>query len=167
MGTIIDMGDWRKGRGMGTTIFDVAAYLLSKESMNNKKLQKLCFYVKSWGLALFDRPVFANHFEAWVHGPVCPELYFAYREWGSLNIPQFENVDQIILKETDRKLIDAVYSSYGRFSGDELEEMTHSEEPWKNARGFLSPLEYGRNQIDEELMGNFLKQKMSNSGESK
>ncbi len=33
-------------------IFDVADWFLSKEAMPHKKLQKLCYYYKAWGLAL-------------------------------------------------------------------------------------------------------------------
>ena len=35
------------------TIFDVADWFLSKEAMTPKKLQKLCYYYKAWGLALY------------------------------------------------------------------------------------------------------------------
>lgn len=30
------------------TVFDVAEWFLSKESMTNKKLQKLCCYAQAW-----------------------------------------------------------------------------------------------------------------------
>ena len=36
------------------TVFDVSDWFLSKESMTPKKLQKLCYYYKAWGLALYD-----------------------------------------------------------------------------------------------------------------
>ena len=53
----------------------VAQYFLSKESMSHKKLQKLCYYAQAWYLANYGKPLMPNRFEAWVHGPVSPDLY--------------------------------------------------------------------------------------------
>src|SRR3712207_9388330 len=58
------------------SIFDVADWFLSKEKMTPKKLQKLSYYFEAWCHALFGRTLVNDtQFEAWVHGPVSPELY--------------------------------------------------------------------------------------------
>ena len=54
----------------------VAQYFLWKSSMSHKKLEKMCYYAQAWYLANHGRPLMPNRFEAWVHGPVSPDLYF-------------------------------------------------------------------------------------------
>ena len=62
------------------TIYDVADWFLSKEAMTPKKVQKLCYYYKAWGLALYDEDLLPGYeFEAWVHGPVNPKLYSMFK----------------------------------------------------------------------------------------
>lgn len=151
MGNIVNMYKWKEEKNM-ESIFHVAAYLLSLESMNNKKLQKLCYYVQSWCYAFTGHLMFNEQFEAWVHGPVCPTLYRAYKQWGSLDIPRFTNVENINLREQNIAIIHAVYDAYGTFSAEELEACTHSERPWQNARKGYAPNEYCRVVISNEDM---------------
>lgn len=49
----------------------------------NLKLQKLLYYSQAWYLALYDLPLFDDRIEAWVHGPVVPPVYGAFKgkEW--------------------------------------------------------------------------------------
>ena len=67
-------------------------FILSKEAMTPKKLQKLCYYYKAWGLALYDEDLLPDReFEAWVHGPVNPVLYGVYKNFFWNEIPQKDN----------------------------------------------------------------------------
>lgn len=134
------------------SVFYVAAYILSKESMTHKKLQKLCFYAQSWYYAYTGQLLFDEPFEAWVHGPVCPILYKAYRQWGSLKIPKYENPENLNLQPLSKSIIDSVYEAYGKFSAEVLEACTHIESPWLKARNGCDPLDYSRNVIDNEEM---------------
>lgn len=127
-------------------IYFAACFFLSKESMIHKKLQKLCYYAQSWFLANYGKPLFPNRFEAWVHGPVSPDLYQKYRYWGWTNIPKIEN-PPIFDDERVTAILEQVYEEYGRFTADELENMTHKELPWKDARGDCMPQDYSRNPI--------------------
>ena len=62
------------------TVFDVAKYILhKKKKLSTWKLQKLCYYAQAWSIAWTEHPLFAEDFEAWVNGPVCPELYHAHQ----------------------------------------------------------------------------------------
>ena len=69
------------------TIQQIAQWFLGKESMTHKKLQKLCYYAQAWHLALHGSELFAERFEAWVHGPVSPVLYSIYADYGWEKIP--------------------------------------------------------------------------------
>lgn len=131
----------------------VAQYFLSKGSMSHKKLQKLCYYAQAWYLANYGKPLMPNRFEAWVHGPVSPDLYSMYRDWGWVNIPKRETCPTV--PQNEKKLMDSVFNVYGRYTADELESMTHQEEPWKNARQGCAPSAYSRNPISMKDMRDY------------
>lgn len=120
------------------SIFDVADWFLSKEKMTPKKLQKLSYYFEAWCHALFGRTLVNDtQFEAWVHGPVSPELYSKYRKYGWNDIEQKEN-NSVIFEPKALELLESVWMTYGDKSANELEALTHSEMPWRNARIGLS-----------------------------
>lgn len=127
-------------------IFDVAIYFLNKESMTHKKLQKLCYFAQAWFLANYGRPLMPNRFEAWVHGPVSPDLYSKYRGWGWETIPQ-QDTPVSFQNSLTSQFLDQVYDVYGDYSADQLETITHAEEPWIKARDGCSMGTYSRNPI--------------------
>ena len=48
-----------------------------------------------------------------------------------------------------------IYNSYGDLTGDELEQLNHTERPWLEARGNLRPWQNSEQTISEETMKNF------------
>ncbi len=119
---------------------DIALWFLSKDSMTHKKLQKMCYYAQAWHCALFNAPLFEDKIEAWVHGPVIPSLYPLYADYGWQPIPQ-KAFDDTSLRHETKDILNSVYETYGEFTGDQLEVLTHSELPWQKARGDLKPWE--------------------------
>jgi uncharacterized phage-associated protein len=117
-------------------VLDIANYMInSKKILSNKKLQKLIYYAYSWYLVKsnnnsrnLNNKLFDSRIEAWVHGPVCPDLYFAY------NNNNIKNHTCTKIDEKTKKILDLVLEIYGNYSGDELEYLTHQESPWINAR---------------------------------
>lgn len=134
------------------SIFDVSEWFLSKESMTPKKLQKLSYYFEAWCHALFNRSLINDtRFEAWIHGPVSPELYSKYRDYGWNDIEQTgDNSSTFEPKALD--LLQSVWMTYGDKTANELEALTHSETPWKNARKGLDETEPSDNEILAEDM---------------
>lgn len=119
-----------------STIFDVARWFLSKESMSHKKLQKLCYYAQAWSYALNCRPIAEATFQAWIHGPVCPELYQEYRRYGFDAIPK---ASVPAFSQEDQELLEDVWETYGDQTANALEALTHTELPWQKARvGYAS-----------------------------
>jgi len=118
---------------------DVANYLRSLTNeeegdlLSNLKLQKLCYYVQGVSVAVRDVPLFEEQIEAWQHGPVVPELYHEYSDFGSGNIPSPKDFDPSIFSKADIGLINDVYDHYAQFSAWKLRNMTHAESPWINA----------------------------------
>ena len=123
------------------TVFDVANWFLANTSdVTNKKLQKLTYYAYSWHLTLSnDSPddlsvrLFPNKFEAWVHGAADPELYAAYKKFGSSCIPHYADAIESFSPD-EINILGQVNSTYGRYNGNELESINHQEDPWIKAR---------------------------------
>ena len=139
-------------------VFALAKAFLSISSMTNKKLQKLCYYAKAWYLALYDCNLLTEQFQAWVHGAVQPALYQQYKKYGFGDIPLFKNTE--VLPEEFLSFAREIYDSYGHLSGDELEKLNHSEEPWIKARGNRKPWESCSVNISEEDMKVFYRKMM-------
>ena len=134
------------------SIFDISDWFLSKESMTPKKLQKLSYYFEAWGNALYNMSLINDtKFEAWIHGPVSPKLYYKYQEYGWQSIPQKEdNSSKFEPKELE--LLESVWLTYGDKSANELEALTHNEDPWKNARKGLGEYDSSNREISTEDM---------------
>ncbi|MBN2980097.1 Panacea domain-containing protein [Cohnella algarum] len=148
MGVIIDFK--RRVRKM-VTIHDVAKTFLNMESMSPKKLQKLCFYAYSWYLYYFEKPLFDNRFQAWVHGPVDPSLYHTYKEFGWSAIPREATVPNVITNDAEvYEFLESLYESYGHLDADELEALTHDQIPWKRARAGLQPFQASNSPIKDK-----------------
>jgi len=119
---------------------DVAKYFLSLtdedagDLISNLKLQKLVYYAQGFHLALFDKPLFKETIEAWIHGPVTLDLYHIYKRYGNQGIPIPEYIDFLKYPENIKNLLDEIYSVYGQFSAWKLRNMTHMEPPWREAR---------------------------------
>ncbi len=132
------------------------------ERLNNLKLQKLLYYVQAWGLALKEQRIADAKFQAWVHGPVTRDVYDRFLPTKSLYSEiKKEDVssdfDPNAIPSEDRVLIDRVLEAYVPFTGSELEEMTHREDPWKNARKGLSPSARSEEEISEQDMAEYYK----------
>lgn len=144
----------------------VADYLLHKakkeeKAITNKKLQKLLYYTQAWSAALRNEKVFEERIEAWIHGPAVKSVYLEYQKFGAKEI--IKDVDPERLKEIPEEvaaLIDQVWAIYGKYDGDYLEYLTHSEKPWQDARGILAPHVSSENEITFESMRDFYKKKL-------
>ena len=118
--------------------FDIARYFLaltdeeSGDFISNLKLQKLVYYAQGFYLALHGKPLFSETIEAWMHGPVIPELYHLYKEYGSGPIPKPLDVDFSRYDIEVKTLLDEIYVTYGQYSAWKLRELTHEEPTWKN-----------------------------------
>ena len=115
------------------TVFDVAEYILQKLGpLPAMKLQKLIYYSQAWSLVWDDAPLFPEKIEAWANGPVVRALYNAHK--GQFTVKSFQKGNFKSLKQKQLDTIDSVLKFYGERSSQWLSDLTHQEEPWKNAR---------------------------------
>ena len=140
------------------TASDVAKYLIAsfqkrKKEISNLKLQKLLYYAQAWYLVFYDVPLFDDSIEAWVHGPVVRSVFQEYRKFGWKPV-QTKDAGSITAKEiTDH--LNEVIRAYGDFDAFALEQRTHREAPWRDARGNLEPDEPSHRVITHEAMKRF------------
>nr|DAJ07132.1 MAG TPA: hypothetical protein [Caudoviricetes sp.] len=139
------------------TAADVAKWFLSKKPMSPKKLQKMLYYAYAWTLTLTNDDIndlsnrlFPNRFEAWVHGPVLPDIYQEYKPYGFHDIDESTANDLVQFPTTIENILEQVWSVYGNYSADQLESITHQERHWQKARGNCNPIEYCNAQISDQ-----------------
>jgi uncharacterized phage-associated protein len=123
--------------------------------ISNMKLQKLVYYAQAWHLALKDKPLFPEDFEAWIHGPVLPSLYHNYKQFGWKPIQK--EVEEPKFSEELSSFLEELSTVYFACDAYELELMTHREDPWIAARGGLPPDERCTAQISKESMCRYYK----------
>ena len=127
----------------------------------NLKLQKLLYYAQGWYLAFNDKPLYDDDICAWIHGPVVPTVYNHYKahSWQPLPGLPIENYNS--LPNDVQEHIEEVWSAYGWMSSYDLEMLTHTEAPWINARGNLSPDEPSQAVLSLGDMTKFFQSKIS------
>lgn len=140
----------------------IADYFLSiqdidaGEAITHLKLQKLVYYSAAWSLALDNEDPFPDDLEAWQHGPVVRALYAAFAGHGFNPIPASAiSTDLDQLGDDDKELLDDVWEVYGQFSAKKLEQLTHNEKPWRDARKGLSPIARSTTAINKDTMRSF------------
>ena len=137
-------------------VFDVAKYILSKEGkMSTWKLQKLCYYSQAWSIAWTEDPIFQEDFEAWANGPVCPDLFRLHQGMFSISDRDLTKGNPDDLTEDQKETINIVIRDYGKMDPYELRELTHKEDPWKNARGTLDDGAYSHDVITKDSIGSY------------
>lgn len=122
--------------------------------IDQMKLQKLVYYAHAWWLANTGDSLFEDDIEAWPWGPVVPDLYYRFRDFGRQPI-----VGQraVVLESTGnnsyawaepepvspevKEYLEGVWESHKHLSGIQLSNATHLPgEPWtivKDKHGHL------------------------------
>lgn len=127
-----------------TTAHRLADYILYAAKnrgvgeVTNLKLQKLLYYSQAWYLATVNEELFGERIEAWIHGPVVPSVFGSFKafRWKVLPVPAEEpDIEEGNGPFTIRQHVAQIFDAYGHLSGSQLEDLTHREDPWKNARG--------------------------------
>lgn len=144
------------------SIHDITDYIILRvksedrfASLINLKLQKLLYYVQAWSYGINKKPMFDGEFEAWIHGPVNREIYNRFNStkylYSEINIDDCMN-HNVSLSSEDAEFIDFILENYLKYSGAELERLSHNEMPWIETRGDLNVNERCDKVITPELM---------------
>ena len=117
------------------TVLNVAKYILEqKGKMTTMKLEKLVYYCQAWSLGWDEVPLFAEDFQAWANGPVCPELFEKHRGLFIVDATFLSDISTCDFDEDALETMNMVLNYYGDKEPQWLSELTHKEAPWKEAR---------------------------------
>ena len=148
---------------MKPTILDVAESFLSfstpgtKQSVNPRKLQMLVYYSQALSFAVNQESLFDEDFEAWVHSPMSPILYYEYKKYRFNDIPKPKKTPCIDKEYFD--IIRITWKMYGGKDGKYLENKTHRELPFRLTRGDLDFHEVSNRVIPKELINRYYSRK--------
>jgi len=160
------------------TAKEIAEYCIyyfgaKNEAITNLKLQKILYYIQAWHLVYFNGdPLFSEEPEAWANGPVYRSVYNIYKKYSIGNIKintSFKNIDNdLMTKETQLglspkqiNLIRAVLQKYGSIPTFSLVHLTHSEDPWNNARLGVKEFQSSSNPIHHSAMRDYYSRKLT------
>lgn len=156
-------------------INDVADYLIVKlweagERPSVHRLHKLLYYVQGWHLAMRDRPLFPERFQAWVHGPICRPLFDRFAEDRSLygaveprDVRSGFSFEALTIAE--REHVDRVLNDYAIYPTFQLMWMSRQELPWIRARGSIPLAERSEKELDEQVMKDYFREEMGDRHE--
>lgn len=140
----------------------VAKYLVNLSDpdegdlISNLKLQKLLYYAQGFALAILGRPLFDESIKAWEHGPVVPDVWHAFKEFGSSPIPPSDDIDMGEMSNEEISLLNEVFNVYGQFSAWKLRNMTHEEPPWRQTARDST--------ISHDVLRNYFASQLNESG---
>ncbi len=128
----------------------VANFFLHKDrftSLTQLKLHKILYFAHGWYLGLTGKPLLTEKFSAWRFGPVIPNLYHEFREFGADPIcrlafptglglrrkPKGLQVD--VSDDYERAFLERVWVVYGEYTAAQLVHLTHAaDQPWAITR---------------------------------
>ncbi|MEO5370725.1 MAG: DUF4065 domain-containing protein [Magnetococcus sp. DMHC-1] len=136
------------------TVLDVASYILEQVgSCTAMKLQKLVYYAQAWSLVWDERPLFQERIEAWINGPVVPDLFRLHQ--GQFMLSSIPGGNSTVLTRTERETVDAVVRDYGKKSSQYLSDLTHMEAPWRETRQGMEENERGNREITHAALAEY------------
>lgn len=143
---------------------DVANWFIGKfaesgDVVTHLKVQKLLYYSEAWNQVINGEELFDGQIQAWAHGPVVPEVFHEFKQhgWNPLPVPEVGNIPKF--SEETENVLKQVIDTYGELPAKTLENMTHEDEPWIQARGNLEPEERCETTIPKEEIKDFFEKK--------
>ena len=102
---------------------------LSDWQITNIELQKIIYVVNMLYLGKNNTPLIKENFEAWMYGPVVPELYDITRIFGANKIEKwiFNDIENLDNQETN-EFIEKYYNQLKDFKPFELVSLTHKKQ---------------------------------------
>lgn len=129
-----------------TGIVDVAKYIcmyykeISKQDIDELKLQKLLYFCQREKLAIINEPLFEENMKGWRHGPVSPKVRRLFKNGELLG-------EKTNLSDEDSYIIRNVVHLYREYNSWQLAELSHKEYSWNKSREGLTKTENGKNDI--------------------
>ena len=140
---------------MSYKVLDVCRHIINYSNehdygISNLKLQKVLYFIQAYFLTKKKdhTPCFDEKIEAWDFGPVVPEAYLEYKQYGSGDIPTIESFimfdednvwnskrvkfEDTTISDDDKSLIDKVIDKFADYSATDLVSLTQKQSPWND-----------------------------------
>lgn len=128
--------------------------------LDKLKLQKLLYYAQAWNLVFNKKILFDEEIEAWVHGPVVPSIYYLFKDFNFFAPQTIDEKCFDSFSNDEKRILDEVWEVYGKYDGSYLENLTHNELPWQEARKGIEELQPSKKVILVETMQSFYGQRL-------
>lgn len=132
---------------------EVAKWLLKKEPITHKRLQKYLYFFYGEYLAIKNDDtnniiieLFKNDFEGWAHGPVSPKIYNIFKGSGYRSLILHPNT-KVNISEEDNIILNGIFIKYRDYTTEQLEQLSHKQKPWLNSRVGLDCFDIGNKNI--------------------
>lgn len=147
----------------------VADYLLMKgnkpngEPLTQLGMQKLVYLCQGWHLAIADEELFREDIYAYDLGPVVKELRRRFHFFGADPLPAVPITDaDRILSASAKRVIDDVWTYYGKMPTSKLVDLTHVEgSPWHQVWHGVDESERENLQIPVSLIRKWFKTRLA------
>ena len=103
-------------------------------------LVKYVYIAHGWTLGHTGEPLICHEVQAWKHGPVVPEVYYAFRSRGFIVRAPAKNIlgkeYHVDLDGIRKEIVGDVYAKYSALTPFQLSSITHHpHSPWSKYRG--------------------------------
>lgn len=126
---------------MEYSVMDIARYVIAycnekSYAISNLKLQKILYFIQADFLVNSNgmHPCFNNRIEAWDFGPVIPEVYQEYKNFGASNIYCSSKSSLVEyskkIRQDDKIRINTMIDVCSNYTAARLVEITHNQSPW-------------------------------------
>ena len=131
----------------------IAKWIINEIHPEPLKLQKLLYLAQGYSYAFYDRPLFKEDLEGWVHGPVVRNVYDMFKnyQYNSINT----NFEVQELDDEAKDIINYVIKNFGKYDAKYLEKISHEQKPWILSREGLDPDERSDKTISKESIANY------------
>ena len=124
---------------------DVANHFIeySGYTKTSLQIQNLTYVAHGYMLGIHGKRLVFDQAEAWNHGPVFPNIFHEFKEWGLAPIRAIRYGPEPFT-EQERDVLDNVYAYYGQFCGSFIYDMAQDNSdnlaPWQ--RCYVSKTKY-------------------------
>lgn len=131
----------------------IAKWIINKIHPEPLKLQKLLYLAQGYSYAFYDRPLFNDELEAWVHGPVVRKVYNIFKNYQHNSIDTNFEIEE--LDDEVKDVLNYVINHFAKYDAKYLEKLSHEQEPWILSREGLDPDERNDKTIAKETIANY------------
>ncbi len=121
--------------GINMRALDLAKYIIntSKKGLSNLELQKTMYFVELDYCKNTKKHLVDDDFEAWQYGPVVPEVYWKYRNYGACSIDATDDgIDLNNICADEIKIINSsIIRCNKKYSWDMVAESHREDGAWK------------------------------------